>query len=253
MTIVDTVLPAALFRFTNGQFRQNSPRRWTRLTTSAFLTCIASILLISIGAPYLAAAAPVICCIIYVVQMYYLSTSRQLRLLELEARSPLFTHFTETQQGLTTIRAFRWQSTFFKRALGYIDASQRPCYLLYCLQRWLNVVMNLIVAAIATILVAFALHLNISTAGAVGVGLISLLGLNEQMALLVLGWTSLETSLGVISRVRDFERDTPQEVSVTSTPASDATADWPHQGHLEFRSVSARYRYAVRTSIACGA
>jgi len=197
--------------------------------------------LVSTGAAYVAAAAPVLFILLYALQSYYLATSRQLRLLDLEAKSPLFTHFSETLEGLATIRAFGWQDAFKERALRYLDASQRPSYLLYCVQRWLNVVMNLIVAAIAVMLVAFALQLDISSAGAVGVGLVSLLGLNENLALLILSWTSLEISLGAVARVRDFEMQTPQERTDPPSPPSTADLDWPRAGSLVLRDVCATY------------
>ncbi|KAE9375968.1 ABC transporter-like protein [Stipitochalara longipes BDJ] len=224
MSLVDMALPAALFRF-----------------VVSVLNCVATIVLVSTGAAYVAAATPILFVLLYALQSYYLATSRQLRLLDLEAKSPLFTHFSETLEGLATIRAFGWQDAFKERALRYLDASQRPSYLLYCVQRWLNVVMNLIVAAIAVMLVAFALQLDISSAGAVGVGLVSLLGLNENLALLILSWTSLEISLGAVARVRDFEMQTPQERTGPPSPPSTADLDWPRAGRLELRDVCATY------------
>lgn len=47
---------------------------------------------------------------VYMVQRFYLKTSRQLRLLDLEAKSPLYSHFMETLSGLITIRAFQRQT-----------------------------------------------------------------------------------------------------------------------------------------------
>jgi ABC-type multidrug transport system fused ATPase/permease subunit len=208
---------------------------------SAILNCLASIALVSVGSPYLAAAVPVIFIIVYMIQKFYLATSRQLRLLDLEAKSPLFTHFTETVRGISTVQAFGWQEAYYEDALCLLDASQRPSYLLLTAQRWLNVVMNLVVAGIATVLVAFAVHVNKSLPGAVGVGLVSLLGLNEQLALLVLSWTSLEVSLGAIARLRDFERDTPQERPTRGV--NDSVSHWPTQGRIEVHNLQATYGF----------
>lgn len=102
--------------------------------------------------------------------------------------------------------------------------------------------MNLVVAATAIIFVGFALQLHLSAAGAVGVGLMSLLNLNEQLALFILLWTLLETSLGAIVRVCSFERDTPQEPFYLSSALA-VDADWPCEGRLEFRDICATYRY----------
>jgi ATP-binding cassette subfamily C (CFTR/MRP) protein 1 len=47
-----------------------------------------------------------------VLQKYYLRTSRQMRLLDLEAKSPLYSHFLESLTGLVEIRAFGWRDNF---------------------------------------------------------------------------------------------------------------------------------------------
>ncbi|MAD85040.1 MAG: hypothetical protein CL912_18935 [Deltaproteobacteria bacterium] len=60
-----------------------------------------------------------------VIQKYY-RTSRQVRILDLEAKSPLYTHFIETLSGLPTIRAFGWSSSFISQNLNLLDASQSP-------------------------------------------------------------------------------------------------------------------------------
>lgn len=39
--------------------------------------------------PYMAISYPFLCILMYIVQRFYLRTSRQLRLLDLEAKSPL--------------------------------------------------------------------------------------------------------------------------------------------------------------------
>lgn len=50
---------------------------------------IGSGIVIALASPYLAASYPLLMIIGYCIQMFYLRTSRQLRLLDLEAKSPL--------------------------------------------------------------------------------------------------------------------------------------------------------------------
>lgn len=76
-----------------------------------------------------------------------------MRHLDLEAKSPLYRHFTETLNGVVTIQAFGWRPSFLKENHRLLDDSQKPYYLLFCIQRWLAVVMDLFVAGIATVLV----------------------------------------------------------------------------------------------------
>jgi hypothetical protein len=50
----------------------------------------------------------------------------------------------------------------------YLDNSQRPFYLLYSIQHWLNLVLDLIIAALVTIIMAPATQLPDISAGALG-------------------------------------------------------------------------------------
>src|ERR1700712_1748572 len=87
-----------------------------------------------------------------VIQKFYLRTSRQVRLLDLEAKSPLYTHFIESLSGLVTIRAFGWSDEFIEQNLVLLDNSQKPYYLLFCIQRWLALVLDLTVSVLAMVL-----------------------------------------------------------------------------------------------------
>lgn len=124
----------------------------------------------------MAATIPLLVLVIWGLQHVYLRTSRQLRLLDLEARSPLYSHFLESLNGLSTIRAFGWEQESMETNKRLLDYSQRPYYLLYCIQRWLNLVLDLIVAAEAVLVVGLALGLKASTtAGLLGVSLNNIL------------------------------------------------------------------------------
>lgn len=124
----------------------------------------------------MALSVPVLIITVGILQYVYLRTSRQLRLLDLEARSPLYTHFLETLGGLSTVRAFGWQEQFKTRNEILLDLSQKPYYLLYCIQRWLNLVLDLIVGAEAVLVVGLALGLRHTTSpGLLGVSLNNIL------------------------------------------------------------------------------
>lgn len=213
-----------------------------RLTFTDILRCFAGMILIITGSKFVAIAMPFVLVALYALQMFYLRTSRQMRHIDLEAKSPLYSHFLETLSGISTIRAFGWTNAFHATSLRLLDLSQRPFYLLYCIQQWLNLVLNMTVAALAVLVVALAIETrNTTSAGLVGVALLNILTLSSNLAGLITYWTALETSLGAIARLRDFERDTPQEVDRLNaqTPAE----AWPATGLLEFNDVTVSYSY----------
>lgn len=120
----------------------------------------------------MAITTPFLMIAVFILQHFYLRTSRQLRLLDLEAKSPLYSHFLESINGLTTIQAFGWQREFIEKNHRLLNNSQRPYYLLYCIQRWLSLALDLIVTSEAVILVCMAVTLrNSSNVGLLGVSL----------------------------------------------------------------------------------
>lgn len=227
MELVDMALPLAFFQ-----------------TTFGILTCLTTIILISTGGQFVASLIPFILIFVYLLQTFYLRTSRQLRLLDLEARSPLYTHFLETIQGLVTIRAFGWHASFREVNNKHLSASQKPFYLLYCVQRWLNFVLDIFVAVLAVVVIAMATQLRGKTGGtngaALGLSLVNILGFNVSLAELIDAWTIMETSLGSVSRVKAFVKTTPRELE----PEEEVKmpVGWPNQGTIEFRNVTCSYQ-----------
>lgn len=67
---------------------------------------------------------------IYMIQKFYLRTSRQMRHLDLETKSPLYRLFTETASGIITVRALGWKKDLTKEHLHNLDHSQKPYYML---------------------------------------------------------------------------------------------------------------------------
>ncbi|TGO56919.1 hypothetical protein BELL_1374g00010 [Botrytis elliptica] len=192
-------------------------------------------ILMSLSAGYFAATIPVI-----VLQKFYLRTSRQMRLLDLEAKSPLYSHFIETLSGLTTIRAFGWTEKFREQNLAFLDTSQKPYYLLFCIQRWLGLVLDLLVTALAVILMVLIVKLRTDISpGYVGLALLNVMTFNQSLTLIIKEWTLMETAVGAVSRLKSFAATTVSEnlpSEVESVPEN-----WPAFGAIEFKNVKASY------------
>ncbi|KAF7856278.1 hypothetical protein EAF04_009806 [Stromatinia cepivora] len=208
--------------------------------SSSIVQAIMGAILMSLSAGYFAATIPVVGLAVWVLQKFYLRTSRQIRLLDLEAKSPLYSHFIETLSGLTTIRAFGWAEKFREQNLTLLDTSQKPYYLLFCIQRWLGLVLDLLVTALAVILMILIVKLrtNISP-GYVGLALLNVMTFNEALARIIKNWTNMETAVGAVSRLKNFSAITVSEnlpSEIESVPEN-----WPVFGAIEFRNVKASY------------
>ncbi len=169
-----------------------------------------------------------------------------MRLLDLEAKSPLYSSFISSFSGLVTIRAFGWSHYLSLENMHNLDMSQRPFSLLYCLQSWLAMVLNLTVAGLAVLLVALSVALRdkVST-GLLGVALTSVIGLGTTLGTVISSWTQLETSLGAVARIRDFEKATPSEFELRKSPPPpdnrEQDGTWPYAGAISLSHVTAAY------------
>lgn len=209
------------------------------LANNLYMAIIQAIL-ICVSTSYFAAVLPFVIFATYVLQKFYLRTSRQIRLMDLEAKAPLYTNFLETLSGLVTIRAFGWAKDMESRNMALLDASQRPFYLLYCIQRWLTLVVDLLVAGLAVVLVALIVRFrDRADAGFVGVALINVMSFNTTLSVVIQHWTAIETSLGAISRIQSFVRSTSSEN--LPQESQEVSPEWPAKGGIVIRDISAFY------------
>lgn len=222
-------------------------------TAAALLTSIAQVVLVSVSAVYVLATIPVLGAVLFALQHFYLRTSKQLRHLDLESKADLQTRLSESYQGLTTIRAAHWQRHVHAEFQEKLDRSQAPVYLLWMVQTWLKLVLNLVVAGLAVVVMGVAVALRrheetSSTASGIGIAFLNLTTLGETLTNLITAWTSLETSLGAIARIKMFERDTPREGDVLHRPdksddvgSYELPASWPKSGGIKVEGVWATY------------
>jgi ATP-binding cassette, subfamily C (CFTR/MRP), member 1 len=235
MTLIDNDLPYSVTDFTLS-------------LSSGFMSAV----LMCVSAGYFAATIPPVLLLMWVLQKFYLRTSRQMRLLDLEAKSPLLSQFIESLSGLVSIRAFGWASIFEEQNLQLLDVSQKPYYLLFCIQRWLELVLDLTVTGLAVILMVLVVKLRSEVgSGFVGLAILNVITFSQVLSQIIRNWTMLETSIGAISRVRTFTATTanengPEETSVlpkgTVQTGAGGTASWPFHGAIELCNVSASYK-----------
>lgn len=201
---------------------------------------VADVAIIISASYYAVALLPVICVILYVIQMVYLRTSRQLRLLDLEAMTPMYSLLAEVGSGVNHMRAFGWWDNYLKRTHCILDVSQKPFYFMACVQRWLMFIMDSLNTCIALVLMCFAVFWG-STTSQTGLGLsfVTLIGLANCITFFMNQWIAIETSLGAIDGIRSFVRDTPVE---KEGDASHMPEDWPQSGEIKLENVTAFYK-----------
>lgn len=129
-----------------------------------------------------------------------------------------------------------------------LDTSQKPFYLLYMIQQWLSFVLDVVAMGLALVITGLAVQLReVVSPGFTGVALVTVIQFNITLQSLVTWWTTLETSIGAVSRVRTFTTKTESE----NLPGETVTPPkaWPSQGLVEFRNIQASYTSAENKAL----
>jgi ATP-binding cassette subfamily C (CFTR/MRP) protein 1 len=148
--------------------------------------------------------------------------------------------FLDTVQGLTTIQAFGWGSEFARRGQKLLNDSQKPLYLLFCVQRWLLLVLSLVAMGLQVLVMGLAVALRTSVSpGLVGLAIVQVTTFSDVMSNLILQWTEMETSLGAVTRISRFTKETPQEPQTNELTG--LLKEWPASNSVTLEHVSASY------------
>ncbi|OBZ66416.1 Metal resistance protein YCF1 [Grifola frondosa] len=181
--------------------------------------CVTAMIVLVIGYsfPLFLVAVPPLAWFYLRVMIYYLATSRELKRLDAVSRSPIFAWFSESLNGLSTIRAYDQQRLFVANNERRVDRNQ-ICYLpSISVNRWLAVRLEFVGATIIFIAAMLAL-----------------------VALITTG-----VDAGLVGFVLSYALNTTGSLLPSEAPAEipDATpVDWPSKGEVEFRQYSTRYR-----------
>ena len=102
------------------------------LSVGAIVTC--AVLL-----PWMMLALPPLFYVFKAVQRRYLYTAREVTRLMSMSKSPVYSLFASSLDGLACIRASQLQSPFQQRFIKLIDTANRPYLLFWAGTRWLGV------------------------------------------------------------------------------------------------------------------
>lgn len=120
-------------------------------------------------------AVPVLVGLLFIVQKFYLRTSKQLRIMEIEAKAPLSAFMLETIKGIISIRAFDRTGEFAHRNKVRLDYSQKALYMLLSVQVWLKMVLDFVVMLLAILVTTLAVVFKSNQSlGFLGLALVNL-------------------------------------------------------------------------------
>ncbi|CAG08756.1 unnamed protein product [Tetraodon nigroviridis] len=239
MATIDDMLPLVLFDLI----------QLTLIVTGAIFT-------VSIMRPYIFIAAIPLAIIFVILRKYFLRTGQQLKLLEAEARSPIFSHLIISLKGLWTIRAFGRQTyfeTLFHKALNTHTATW---FHYLSTLRWFLFRCDMIFVLFFTAAAFIAVGTNQDKPGEIGIIV--------ALAMLILGtfqWAVI-TSITVDGLMRSVDRvfkfiDLPSEELLSGKPGGKGRPDliidnphaqdyWPNRGQMDVQGLTVKYTEAGR-------
>lgn len=147
-------------------------------TTTSFFGVCAETIIVMISSKYVSASIPILILILFVIQKFYLRTSKQLRLIDIEAKAPLSSFLLETLQGIVSIRAFDRTSEFSAKNTELLNFSQKAHYTLVSVQVWLKMILDFVVTLLAIMVTTLAVTLRSDQSlGWLGLALVNLVSL----------------------------------------------------------------------------
>eukprot|EP00897_Mesotaenium_endlicherianum_P001676 jgi/Mesen1/1536/ME000133S00550 len=238
-----TPVGRVLNRFSADQSNvdETLPFSWSMFLNISFQV-LGTIIVICIVTPIFCAVMVPMMCLYFYIQQIYRRTARELKRLDAVSKSPVYQQFTETLNGLPTIRAYGQQERFLRMCDAKLDANNRAFFLLRCCDRWLSVRLelmgNLMVAAAAFLAVAKRGSLF---AGYAGISIGYALQITGSLSMLVRQMTDTENQMNGVERMLEY-RDRIQQEAPEVVEEQQPPKDWPDRGAIVFDRVSMRYR-----------
>eukprot|EP00798_Chlamydomonas_sp_ICE-L_P018310 gene18310-24772_t len=165
-----------------------------------------SMVVVAITAPVTMLFIVPLCYLYYRIQVVYIASGRELKRLDSLAFSPIFSHFSESLQGLTTIRAFTRQREFIAKNRFNLNYSNRAYWPIQVVNRWLSVRLEL-------------------------------MGIMNWAVRQV---TELEVNMNSVERVMEYDR--AEEEAPAVIEACRPPIGWPNKGVISIEKLCARYR-----------
>ncbi|RWS13178.1 multidrug resistance-associated protein 1-like protein, partial [Dinothrombium tinctorium] len=145
---------------------------------------------------------------------YYVTTSRQLKRIESTTRSPVYSHFSETVTGSTSIRAYGAANQFIDECQNRIDTNHSSYFASIAANRWLETRLQFLGFIIVFLASLFAvIFRDTITPGLAGLSISAALTITGVLNMLVRASSDVETNMVSVERCFEYYK-TPLEVTL---------------------------------------
>ncbi|KAL3215787.1 hypothetical protein MRX96_033406 [Rhipicephalus microplus] len=204
------------------------------------MLCLSAILVDVCVTPYFSIVVVLVVAVYYYIQSFFRHSSRELQRLDSITKSPVFSHFSETLSGLSTIRAYREEGRFVERMNEHINDNNLAFIMVNCANCWLGVSLDYLGGVIL-----FLATISSLTAAIMGTTSTSFVGIAMTYTLLVpiyLNWlvrqvSNVEMYMSSVERVNKY-----CHLPIEQVPSPvEVPLDWPSKGEVRFEKVTMTY------------
>ncbi|KAF9971485.1 hypothetical protein BGZ73_005585 [Actinomortierella ambigua] len=208
-----------------------------------------TVVVIALSTPIFLAIIPPIGACYILIQRYYVACSRAVKRIQSITKSPLYSHFGETLQGVSTIRAMRLEHVFTEQSDRKADTSANAYFAFAISTRWLNIRLQALASTIilATALLAVMARDKLD-ASMVGLALSYSLTVTTDLTWVIKSACDLQNQMVAVERVEEY-RHLNSEAPAEMEEDKNLSDLWPQTGHLVFKNYSSRYREGLDTVI----
>ncbi|CAK9781035.1 hypothetical protein CC85DRAFT_282605 [Cutaneotrichosporon oleaginosum] len=212
-----------------------------RMSLNMIANVIGSVVLLAVISPWFLIAVAVVLLLYLHCAQYYRASSREFKRVDSILRSSLYSHFSESLSGISTIRAYGESDRFNKENVKRMDVENRAYYMTIINQRWLGIRLDML-GSLLTFAVALIVVLNNKVSAAhSGLGLSTMLTIQQVFSWLVRQLAEVENDMVGAERImyyaNNLEQEPPHEI-----PDRKPAATWPAQGEITFDQVVMKYR-----------
>ncbi|XP_027504550.1 multidrug resistance-associated protein 1-like isoform X2 [Corapipo altera] len=204
------------------------------------LEVIGTILVITSASPLFIVVIIPLAYFYFIIQRYYIASSRQIRRLVGASQPPVISHFSETLVGRSTIRAFGHQERFIIKNHDVVYENLVCVYNNLISNSWLTVRLEFL-GNVMVFFAALFVALSGNTVSSSTVGLLISYGLNviQILNLWVRRACEIETNAVSIERICEYATMDKEEPWIMSKRPP---MGWPDRGIIEFVNYKAHYR-----------
>ncbi|NWI59307.1 MRP7 protein, partial [Calyptomena viridis] len=212
---------------------------------------LGTLVIMTYGLPWIGLVLLPLAVLYFSIQRYYRRTSRELKRLYSVTLSPIYTHFSETLSGLSTIRAMRATQRFELENQLRLEQNQRCLFASNTAMEWLDIRLQMIGVAVVTAIAGIAIiqhQKQLGDPGLVGLALSYALSVTNLLSVLISTFTQTEIMMVSVERTEEYSTEIPTEPQDKLVQVK-VSADWPSQGLVEFQQVVLAYRAGLPNAL----